>query len=128
MLPRGGYMFSFQFSYGILMGVCLVFGVDFVANLLVRARRTAGLAVTLLQALAHKGKADVFFDESQQVGLRNLIVQAEVVEQGSERSCCPIMISRPPADENPTEHGQDHSAEFHLLISNSEATCTIDRI
>jgi len=44
-------------------------------------RRTARLAVTVLQLLPHKGKADVLFDEPQQVGLRNLIFQAEVVEQ-----------------------------------------------
>ena len=44
-------------------------------------RWTTRLAVTRLQPLAHKGKADVFFDQPQQVGLRNLIFQAEVVEQ-----------------------------------------------
>jgi hypothetical protein len=45
-------------------------------------RRTTGLAVTRLQSLAHKGKADVFFNQPQQVGFRNLIFQTEVVEQG----------------------------------------------
>jgi hypothetical protein len=30
---------------------------------------------------AHKGKADMFFDEPQQMSLWNLIFQAEVVEQ-----------------------------------------------
>jgi hypothetical protein len=30
---------------------------------------------------AHESKADVLFDEPQQVGFRNLIFQAEVVEQ-----------------------------------------------
>ena len=44
-------------------------------------RRSARLAVTLLQPLAHESKADVPFDESQQVGFRNLIFQPEVVEQ-----------------------------------------------
>jgi hypothetical protein len=37
--------------------------------------------VTLLQPFALKGKANVFFDEPQQVGVRNLIFQTEVVEQ-----------------------------------------------
>ena len=44
-------------------------------------RGTPHLAVALLQPLAHKSKADVFFDETQQVGLWNLIFQAKVVEQ-----------------------------------------------
>jgi hypothetical protein len=47
-----------------------------------RNRGATGLAVTLLQPLAHKSKTDVFFDEPQQLGVRNLIFQAEVVEQG----------------------------------------------
>ena len=38
-------------------------------------------AVAVLQLLAHEGKADVLFEEPQQVGFRNLIFQAEVVEQ-----------------------------------------------
>jgi len=38
----------------------------------------------------------VFFDEPQKMILRNLIFQAKVVEQRSERECCPIMISTPP--------------------------------
>jgi len=42
--------------------------------------RTAGIAVTRFQPLPHKGKADVFFDQPQQMSLRNLIFQAEVVE------------------------------------------------
>ena len=45
-------------------------------------RRPARLAVAVLQLFAHEGKADVLFDEPQQMGLRNLIFQAEVVEQG----------------------------------------------
>ena len=43
--------------------------------------RTAGIAVTRFQLLPHKGKADVLFNEPQQMSLRNLIFQAEVVEQ-----------------------------------------------
>jgi hypothetical protein len=44
-------------------------------------RRTTCLAVAVLQLFTHKGKADVLFDQSQQMILRNLIFQAEVVEQ-----------------------------------------------
>jgi hypothetical protein len=44
-------------------------------------RRPTCLAVAILQLFAHEGEADVFFDEPQQVGFRNLIFQAEVVEQ-----------------------------------------------
>ena len=44
-------------------------------------RRSSGFAVAVFQPLAHEGKADVLFDEPQQVGFWNLIVQAEVVEQ-----------------------------------------------
>jgi hypothetical protein len=40
--------------------------------------RTAGIAVTRFQLLPHKGKTDVLFNEPQQMGLRNLIFQAEV--------------------------------------------------
>jgi hypothetical protein len=46
----------------------------------VARRWTAGIAVTRFQLLPHKGKADVLFNQPQ-VGLRNLIFQAEVVEQ-----------------------------------------------
>jgi hypothetical protein len=37
--------------------------------------------ITLFQLFPHKGKADVFFDQPQQMSLRNLIFQAGVVEQ-----------------------------------------------
>jgi len=37
--------------------------------------------VTLFQLFTHKGKADALFDEPEQMILRNLIFQAEVVEQ-----------------------------------------------
>lgn len=36
--------------------------------------------LTVFQLLMHKGKADVLFDPPQQMSLRNLIFQAEVVE------------------------------------------------
>ena len=59
-------------------------------------RRATGLAVAVSQSLAHKLKTDVLLDQPQQMVLGNLIFQAEVVDSASERSCCPIMISRPP--------------------------------
>ena len=43
-------------------------------------RRPTCLAVAILQLVAHEGEADVLFDEPQQVGFRNVIFQAEVVE------------------------------------------------
>jgi len=51
-----------------------------VAHFQIREVR-AGLAVTRFQHSPHKGKADVLFNESQQMSLRYLIFQPEVVEQ-----------------------------------------------
>jgi hypothetical protein len=42
---------------------------------------SARLAVTLLQPLAHEGKADVLLDQSEQMIFGNLIFQTEIVEQ-----------------------------------------------
>ena len=39
------------------------------------------LAVAVLQLFAYKSKVDVFFDELEQMSLRYLIFQAEVIEQ-----------------------------------------------
>src|SRR5260370_29106589 len=44
-------------------------------------RWTARLAIAVLQLFAHKGKANVLFDEPQPMILRHLIFQAEIVEQ-----------------------------------------------
>jgi hypothetical protein len=78
-------------------------------------RRTAGLAVTLPQPLAHKGKADVFFDEPQQMALRNLIFQAEVIEQSFRAVVLPHHDQKPSDDQNQTEHGQMLSSNMLLL-------------
>ncbi len=43
-------------------------------------RGAAHLAVAVFQLLADEGKADVLFNQTQQVGFRNLIFQAKVVE------------------------------------------------
>ena len=78
-------------------------------------RRTAGLAVTLPQPLAHKGKADVFFDEPQQMALRNLIFQAEVIEQSFRAVVLPHHDQKSSDDQNQTEHGQMLSSNMLLL-------------
>ena len=44
-------------------------------------RRSARVAVALLQSLPHKVKADVFIDQPQQMVFRNLVFQTEGVEQ-----------------------------------------------
>ena len=70
-------------------------------------RRSAGVAVACFQLLAHKRKADVLIDEPQQMGLWNLIFQAEVVEQRFGAVVLPHHDQQASDDENPTEHGQD---------------------
>src|SRR5438477_3632785 len=69
-------------------------------------RRTASLAVTLLQPLAHKAKADVLFNQPQQMSLGNLIFQAEVVEQGFRAVVLPHHDQQASDDQNQTEHGR----------------------
>ncbi len=69
-------------------------------------RGTARIAVTRFQPLAHKGKADVLFNQPQQVGLRNLIFQAEIVEQRFRAVVLPHHDQQVSSDENQTEHGE----------------------
>ena len=69
---------------------------------------TTGIAVTRFQLLPHKGKADVLFNEPQQMSLGNLIFQAEVVEQRFGAVVLPHHDQQASDDENQTEHGQDH--------------------
>ncbi len=71
-------------------------------------RGTAGIAVTRFQLLSYKGKADVLLDEPQQMSLRNLIFQAEVVEQRFGAVVLPHHDQQASDVENPTEHGQNH--------------------
>jgi hypothetical protein len=68
-------------------------------------RRSAGVAVTFFQLLAHEGKTDVLIDEPQQMVLGNLILQAEVVEQRFGAVVLPHHDQQSSDDENPTEHG-----------------------
>ena len=77
--------------------------------------RTAGIAVTRLQLLPHKGKADMFFDEPQQMSLRNLIFQAEVVEQRFRAVVLPHHDQQASDDRNQTEHGRMLSSTMLLL-------------
>ena len=48
----------------------------------------------LLQLLPHELETDVLVDQPQQVGLRNLIFQAEVIEQCLRAVVLPFRISR----------------------------------
>jgi len=49
--------------------------------------------------LPHKLETDVLVDQPQQMGFRNLVFQAEIVEQRFRAVVLPIMISRPPTTE-----------------------------
>src|ERR1017187_4866628 len=57
------------------------------------------------QLLPHKAKADVLFNESQQMSLWNLIFQAEVVEQRFGAVVLPHHDQQASDDQNQTEHG-----------------------
>src|ERR1039458_7624795 len=78
-------------------------------------RRATGLAVAASQSLAHKLKTDVFFDQSQQVGFRNLIFQAEVIEQRFGAVVLPHHDQQASDDQNQPEHGQMLSSNMLLL-------------
>ena len=57
----------------------------------------------------------MLFDEPQQVGLRNLIFQAEVVEQRFGAVVLPHHDQQASDDQNQTEHGQMLSSNMLLL-------------
>ena len=50
----------------------------------------------------------MLLDQPQQMGLRNLIFQAEVIEQRFGAVVLPHHDQQASDDENQTEHGQDH--------------------
>ena len=75
-------------------------------------RRATSLAAARFQLLPHKGKADVLFNQPQQMSLRNLIFQTEVIEQRFGAVVLPHHDQQSSGDENPTEHG------FSSLSSN----------
>ena len=70
-------------------------------------RRAARLSVTVLQLLAHKAKAEVLFDEPQQMSFWNLIFQTEIVKQGFGTIVLPHHDQRPSENGDPAEHGKD---------------------
>jgi hypothetical protein len=85
-------------------------------------RRSAGVAVAVLQLFPHKGEADVFFDEPQQVGLRNLIFQAKVIEQRFRAVVLSHHGQQASDDQNQTEHGRMLSS--NMLLPNSSCQST----
>src|SRR3984893_10341513 len=78
-------------------------------------RGAAGIAVTRFQLLPYKGKADVFFNEPQQMSLWNLIFQAEVVEQRFGAVVLPHHDHQASDDQNQTEHRRMLSSNMLLL-------------
>ena len=69
------------------------FGVD---------RGPPGLAVAVLQPLAHKLEADVLVDQPQQMVFRNVVFQTEVIEQRFRAVVLPHHDQQASGDENPT--------------------------
>ena len=67
-------------------------------------RRPPRLAVAVFQLLPHELEADVLVDQPQQVGLRNLIFQAEVIEQRFGAVVLPHHDQQASDDQYPTEH------------------------
>jgi hypothetical protein len=70
----------------------------------------ARVAVTLLQLLAHKGKADVLVDLPQQVAFRNLIFQPEVVEQRFGAVVLSHHDQQSSENGHPAKHGKETSS------------------
>jgi hypothetical protein len=69
-------------------------------------RRPTGFAGAILQSFVHKAKADVLIDEPQQMVLRNLIFQPEVVEQRFGTGVLSHRDQQASENENPAQHGQ----------------------
>src|SRR5438045_9542885 len=78
-------------------------------------RRASGLAVAVSQSLAHKLKTDVLLDQPKQMGLGNLICQAEVVEQRFGTVVLPHHDQQASDDRNQTEHGRMLPSNMLLL-------------
>src|SRR5207245_6070879 len=78
-------------------------------------RRSSGFAVAVFQLLPHKLKADVLVDQPQQVGFRNLIFQAEVIEQRFGAVVLPHHDQQASDDQNQTEHGWMLSSNLLML-------------
>ena len=69
--------------------------------------RAARIAITLFQLFPYEGKADVLIDEPQQVSLRNLIFQAEVVEQSFRTRMLSHHDEHASENGDPAKHGKD---------------------
>src|SRR5205814_7015093 len=67
-------------------------------------RRSSGFAVAVFQLPPHKLKADVLVDQPQQVGFRNLIFQAELIEQRYGAVALPHHDQQASDNQNQTEH------------------------
>src|ERR1700687_2132834 len=78
-------------------------------------RRSSGFAVAVFQSLSHELKADVLFNEPQQMSLRNLIFQAEVIEQRFGAVVLSHHDQQASGDRNQTEHVQMLSSNTLLL-------------
>jgi hypothetical protein len=77
--------------------------------------RTTAIAVTRFQPPPHKAKADVLFNEPQQMCLRNMIFQAKVLEQRFGAVVLPHHDQQASGDRNQTEHGRMLSSNMLLL-------------
>jgi hypothetical protein len=63
-----------------------------------------------MQLFAYESKADVLFDEPQQVGFRNLIFQAKVVEQRFGA------VVLPHHDQQASENGDPQHGKYSSLL------------
>src|SRR6058998_474440 len=64
------------------------------------------VTVAVFQSLAHKPEADVLLDQPQQMVLRNLIFQTEVVEQRFRTGMVPHHDEQASENGNPERHVQ----------------------
>src|ERR1700740_3801852 len=62
------------------------------------------LIVAVFQTLPHELETDVLVDQSQQMGLRNLVFQAERVEQSSLAVVLPHHDQQASEDRKPAKH------------------------
>src|SRR5246500_5821085 len=77
--------------------------------------RSASIAVTRFQLLPHKRKADVLFNEPQQMSLGNMIFEAKVVEQRFGAVVLSHHDQQASDDENQTEHARMLPSNLLLL-------------
>ena len=78
-------------------------------------RRPSGFAVAVFQLPPHKLEADVLVDQPQQVVLRDLIFQAEVIEQRFGAVVLPHHDQQASENDNPAKHGIMSSPCFRQI-------------